>query len=141
MKEYHFIPVNFREEAEFWKRIDKRLKILIKNCQLITTNYGVMYRTEDIKGVGDSFRGPTIEFVDGGMTYHYNVRGGYAKDSLSMKRRQQIEKKISWPMFTRKEINRSRKNEEWDKMRSSSLAAGYSVLTHLVNKINKAAAK
>lgn len=133
------MPVNFREEAEFWKRIDKRLKILIKNCQLIVTDFGSMYHVEDIEGVEDSLRGPIIRFKDKGLVYHYNVRGGYAKDGLTYKQIEKIENKISWKMFTRKEIYANRRAAKFHK--DFNMSAGYSVLTQLVDKMNKAAAK
>lgn len=133
MKEYVFIPIKFRDEGEFWKENARRLQVLLDNCELITTNYGVMYERGAILSIGDSFRGPTIEFGrEEGMTYYYNVAGGYT--SREYREVESVINDIAWPILTEeeKEVCRNTPRVPLD------LSAGYSALGKLVDKINKA---
>lgn len=54
---------------------------LIKDSDLLTTNYGYTYSKDLIKGVGDSLRGPTVEYKDGNMDYYYSIECGWKIDN------------------------------------------------------------
>jgi len=82
-KKYNFIPFDYNgtdHDYTYWEQIEKDLKLLLKNSNFIVTNYRVMYPISVFKGVGNSHRGPTVEFTDGMMTYWYNIKGGYKID-------------------------------------------------------------
>lgn len=53
------------------------LQKLVSDSDFIMSDYGYMWPIDQIRKVGNSLRGPTIEFVDGTMTYWYNIKGGY----------------------------------------------------------------
>ncbi len=120
MKEYHFIPVAFREDVYFWDENLRRLNVLLSVCDLITTNYGSMYPIENIKGTDASFRGPIINFKEGGMTYFYNITGGYvpAGDSVKLN---DVTSDISWPILTEEERKEAKKHPR----QPTDLSAGY----------------
>jgi hypothetical protein len=60
------------------EQIIKALTKLIKKCEIIQMNSGYMIKDEF--KIGDSLRGPTLQYSNGNFDYYYNIENGWMID-------------------------------------------------------------